>query len=136
LERSPDDAFTRRLGVADDIEVERVGEEAGQLSRCSSRRLQPARYHRTSNAFPKNQLHASCPAIFGDKRIALMHAEALQAVLSKKTPGCRPFRNAKRGFVDHCVVLGTEVASVLILDPDTNEYKSAKSGNGTSVDQK
>jgi len=43
----------------------------------------------------------------GDKRIALMGAEHLQAIISKKTPAAqRNFKKAMHGFVDHCKPLG------------------------------
>ena len=38
----------------------------------------------------------------GDKRIALMHTEALQRILDKKTPAAsRNWKKALRGFIDH-----------------------------------
>jgi integrase len=40
----------------------------------------------------------------GDKRIALMHAQALQATLNHKTPASqRNFKRAMRGFLDFCM---------------------------------
>jgi site-specific recombinase XerD len=43
----------------------------------------------------------------GDKRIALMHAAALQNILNSKTAIVqRNWRKALRGFVDHCLPLG------------------------------
>src|SRR5262245_10341064 len=46
-------------------------------------------------------------AAHGDKRIALMGSEHLQAITSKKTPAAqRNFKKAMRGFVEHCLALG------------------------------
>jgi len=43
----------------------------------------------------------------GDKRIGLMGAEHLQAIITKKTPAAqRNFKKAMRGFVDHCMAHG------------------------------
>ena len=43
----------------------------------------------------------------GDKRISLMGAEHLQAILTKETPAAqRNFKKAMRGFVDHCITKG------------------------------
>jgi integrase len=40
----------------------------------------------------------------GDKRVALMHAQALQAVMNHKTPASqRNFKRAMRGFLDFCM---------------------------------
>jgi integrase len=40
----------------------------------------------------------------GDKRIALMHAEALQNIINKKTPAAqRNFKKAMRGFLAFCL---------------------------------
>jgi site-specific recombinase XerD len=40
----------------------------------------------------------------GDKRVALMHAQALQATLNRKTPASqRNFKRAMRGFLDFCM---------------------------------
>jgi integrase len=40
----------------------------------------------------------------GDKRIALMHAQALQAIMNHKTPASqRNFKRAMRGFLDFCM---------------------------------
>jgi hypothetical protein len=40
----------------------------------------------------------------GDKRVGLMHAQALQAVMSHKTPAAqRNFKRAMRGFLDFCM---------------------------------
>ena len=42
----------------------------------------------------------------GDKRISLMHSEALQKIIDKKTPAAaRNFRKAMRGFIKHCISL-------------------------------
>jgi integrase len=42
----------------------------------------------------------------GDKRIALMHGTAMQAILNGKTPAsARNWRKAMRGFLDHCLSL-------------------------------
>jgi integrase len=42
----------------------------------------------------------------GEKRIALMHRPAMQAILNKKTPAAaRNWRKAMRGFLDHCLSL-------------------------------
>jgi integrase len=42
----------------------------------------------------------------GDKRIALMHKAALQAILNSKTPAAsRNWKKALRGFIDHCLAL-------------------------------
>jgi integrase len=42
----------------------------------------------------------------GDKRIALMHRAAMQAILNSKTPAAaRNWRKAMRGFLDHCLSL-------------------------------
>jgi integrase len=42
----------------------------------------------------------------GDKRIALLHKKALQAILNKKTPAAASnWRKALRGFIDHCLSL-------------------------------
>lgn len=42
----------------------------------------------------------------GDKRIALMHTPALQAILNTKSPAAqRNWVKALRGFVDHCLTL-------------------------------
>jgi hypothetical protein len=43
----------------------------------------------------------------GDKRLALMHTQALQAIVNGKTPiAQRNFIKAMRGFVDHCLSIG------------------------------
>jgi integrase len=40
----------------------------------------------------------------GDKRIALVHKKALQAILNKKSPAAASnWRKALRGFIDHCL---------------------------------
>jgi integrase len=40
----------------------------------------------------------------GDKRVALMHANAVQNIISRKTPAAqRNFKKAMRGFIDHCL---------------------------------
>jgi site-specific recombinase XerD len=42
----------------------------------------------------------------GDKRISLMHSEALQKIIDRKTPAAaRNFRKAMRGFLKHCISL-------------------------------
>jgi site-specific recombinase XerD len=42
----------------------------------------------------------------GDKRIALMHSAAMQAILNGKTPAAaRNWKKALRGFLDHCLSL-------------------------------
>jgi site-specific recombinase XerD len=42
----------------------------------------------------------------GEKRIALMHRAAMQAILNSKTPAAaRNWRKAMRGFLDHCLSL-------------------------------
>jgi hypothetical protein len=42
----------------------------------------------------------------GEKRIALMHSQALQAIMNGKTPAAqRNFKKAMRGFIDHCLSL-------------------------------
>jgi hypothetical protein len=42
----------------------------------------------------------------GEKRIALLHEKALQAILNKKTPAAASnWRKALRGFIDHCLSL-------------------------------
>ena len=42
----------------------------------------------------------------GDKRIALMHGTAMQAILNGKTPAAaRNWKKAVRGFLDHCLAL-------------------------------
>jgi integrase len=42
----------------------------------------------------------------GDKRIALMHRAAMQAILNSKTPAAsRNWKKALRGFLDHCLSL-------------------------------
>jgi site-specific recombinase XerD len=49
----------------------------------------------------------------GDKRIALMHSEALQKIIDRKTPAAaRNFKKAMRGFIKHCVLL-----KLLNVDP-------------------
>lgn len=49
----------------------------------------------------------------GDKRIALMHGQALQNILSGKRPAvARNWRKALRGFIDHCLSIG-----MLSVDP-------------------
>jgi hypothetical protein len=49
----------------------------------------------------------------GDKRIALMHSQALQGIINKKTPAAqRNFGKAMRGFIDHCVSL-----KMITVDP-------------------
>ena len=49
----------------------------------------------------------------GDKRIALMHKQALQNVVDKKTPAAqRNFTKAMRGFVDYCLS-----HSLIAVDP-------------------
>lgn len=43
----------------------------------------------------------------GDKRMALMHAQALQAIANSRKPAAqRNFIKAMRGFLDHCIGLG------------------------------
>ena len=42
----------------------------------------------------------------GEKRIALLHKKALQAILNKKSPAAASnWRKALRGFIDHCLSL-------------------------------
>ena len=42
----------------------------------------------------------------GEKRVALMHGTALQAILNGKTPSAqRNWKKALRGFLDHCLLL-------------------------------
>jgi integrase len=49
----------------------------------------------------------------GDKRIALLHRKALQAILNKKSPAAaKNWKKALRGFIDHCLSL-----EVLTIDP-------------------
>ena len=49
----------------------------------------------------------------GDKRIALMHKKALQAILSKKSPAAAAnWRKALRGLIDHALSL-----DILTVDP-------------------
>jgi integrase len=49
----------------------------------------------------------------GDKRIALIHKKAIQAILNKKTPAAAlNLRKALRGFIDHCLSL-----DMLTVDP-------------------
>jgi integrase len=49
----------------------------------------------------------------GDKRIALLHKKALQAILSKKSPAAASnWRKALRGFIDHAMSL-----DMLTVDP-------------------
>ena len=49
----------------------------------------------------------------GEKRIALLHKKALQAILSKKTPAAASnWRKALRGFIDHCLSL-----DMIAVDP-------------------
>ena len=49
----------------------------------------------------------------GDKRIALIHKKAIQAILNKKTPAASlNWRKALRGFIDHCLSL-----DMLTVDP-------------------
>jgi len=49
----------------------------------------------------------------GEKRIALLHKKALQAILSKKSPAAAAnWRKALRGFIDHCSSL-----DMLTTDP-------------------
>ena len=41
----------------------------------------------------------------GDKRVGLMHAQALQAIMTHKTPSSqRNFKRAMRGFLDFCMM--------------------------------
>jgi hypothetical protein len=49
----------------------------------------------------------------GDKRIALIHKKAIQAILNKKTPAAASnWRKALRGFIDHAMSL-----DMLTIDP-------------------
>lgn len=49
----------------------------------------------------------------GDKRIALLHKKALQAILGKKSPAAAAnWRKALRGLIDHCLAL-----DMLTTDP-------------------
>jgi integrase len=49
----------------------------------------------------------------GEKRIALLHKKALQAILNKKSPAAASnWRKALRGFIDHCLSL-----DMIKLDP-------------------
>lgn len=51
----------------------------------------------------------------GDKRIGLMHSQALQAVLNSKTPAAqRNFFKTMRGLVEHCLALGMMKVDPLI----------------------
>jgi integrase len=51
----------------------------------------------------------------GEKRIALLHKKALQAILNKKSPAAAAnWRKALRGFIDHCLSL-----DMLTTDPLT-----------------
>jgi hypothetical protein len=49
----------------------------------------------------------------GDKRIALLHRKAVQAILNKKSPAAaKNWKKALRGFVDHCISM-----EMLTVDP-------------------
>ena len=49
----------------------------------------------------------------GDKRIALLHKKAMQAILNKKSPAAASnWRKALRGFIDHCISL-----DMIAVDP-------------------
>jgi integrase len=49
----------------------------------------------------------------GEKRIALLHKKAMQAILNKKSPAAASnWRKALRGFIDHAISLG-----MLTIDP-------------------
>ena len=51
----------------------------------------------------------------GDKRIALIHQQAIQNILNGKTPAAaRNWRLALRGFIDHCLSLGFVTKDPLI----------------------
>jgi hypothetical protein len=41
----------------------------------------------------------------GEKRMALLHRKALQAILNKKSAAASNWRKALRGFLDHCIAL-------------------------------
>jgi integrase len=44
----------------------------------------------------------------GDKRVALMHTAAIQNIVNSKTPAAqRNFKKALRGFIDHCMSVGS-----------------------------
>jgi integrase len=49
----------------------------------------------------------------GEKRIALLHKKAMQAILNKKSPAAASnWRKALRGFIDHCMAL-----DMIAVDP-------------------
>ena len=51
----------------------------------------------------------------GEKRIALLHKKALQAILSKKSPAAAAnWRKALRGLIDHCLSLDTLTTDPLV----------------------
>jgi integrase len=69
----------------------------------------------------------------GDKRVALMHAEALQKILNHKTPAAqRNFKRAMRGFVEFCLTRG-----MLKLDPlaGTKLSRMKSDGHHTWTDE-
>lgn len=62
----------------------------------------------------------------GDKRVALMHTQALQVILSSKGAIVqRNWRKALRGLIDHCLTLG-----MMKIDPLAG-VKLAKTGKST-----
>ena len=62
----------------------------------------------------------------GEKRIALLHKKALQAILNKRSPAAAAnWRKALRGFIDHCLSL-----EMLTTDPLTGVKLVAIKSNG------
>jgi hypothetical protein len=52
----------------------------------------------------------------GDKRIALLHKKAMQAILNKKSPAAASnWRKALRGFIDHCLTRDMIAPSIRLL---------------------
>jgi hypothetical protein len=78
--------------------------------------------------------------VHGDKRIALIHKKALQAILNKKSPAAASnWRKALRGFIDHCLSLdmiatdplaGIKLASRMVIIPGSR--KSALNSRRTT----
>jgi integrase len=62
----------------------------------------------------------------GEKRIALLHKKAMQAILNKKSPAAASnWRKALRGFIDHCISL-----DMIAVDPLTGVKLVAIKSNG------
>ena len=100
-------ALTRRLGGP---RARRQPHERRHRERCHRVLLPIERLHRRSCQEVRSRMRRAILERFreahGEKRIALLHKKALQAILNKKSPAAASnWRKALRGFIDHCMSL-------------------------------